>query len=109
MVSELPHCVPGAAAQCRLMVRDKTGEVRAVIQALVKGVHICCVPRTGLCGLCQILKLQYRDPTPGSPWVNHRQSGALKIVQDCVSDSPRDIDPPNVSSRFRNQKNWYNW
>ena len=50
----------------------------AVLQALVKCVHVCCVPRTGLCSLYKVLNLQYRDSAPGGLWVSSSGPGALK-------------------------------
>lgn len=49
IVSRVLHWVPGAAARWRLMVQDETAEVLAVFQAFMKCIHICCVPRIGLC------------------------------------------------------------
>ena len=42
MVSGLLHCVPGAAARCGLAVEDDTADVRAMLQAFMKCIHISC-------------------------------------------------------------------
>lgn len=47
-MSGLLHCVPGAAARGRLVVPDEAAGVRAMPQAFMKSIHICCVPGTGL-------------------------------------------------------------
>lgn len=46
-------------------------EVCAVLQAFVKLSHICCVPRTGLCGTV---------PIPGGLWMSCRGPEAPKTV-----------------------------
>lgn len=80
MVSGLPHCVPGATARCRPVVQNETAEVHPVLQAFRKCSHICCVPRTGLCGTGKGFPPAVQNSTPGELWVSHRGPGALKTV-----------------------------
>lgn len=52
-----------------------TAEMCAVLQAFVKLIHICRVPRTGLCGTV---------PIPGGLWMSCRGPGAPKTVYRVV-------------------------
>lgn len=97
MVSGLPHCVPGATARCRPVVQNETAEVHPVLQAFRKCSHICCVPRTGLCGMGQgfppAVQRLYSWGTVGEP---QGARSPQNCVQDGEGDSPRDIRPHNV-------------